>query len=109
MIREGLSIIASLIYIHLVIAYLISVWVLIIILQTSRPDLYKRLENPSENFSPFEIGTWYLSLFIITGYPEPSARGIRGSVWATRVLLIVNIWILLDSRPILWFLDRFSK
>lgn len=109
MTRIGLSIIVSLTYLHLIIAYLISVWVLIIRLQTARPDLYKRLASPSEMFNPFEKGTWQLSFFILTGYPEPSARGVRLAVWASRVLLVLVTWLYLDSRTILWFLERFSK
>src|SRR5688572_5986155 len=100
--REDMSLAVGLARFGCISAYLVSVWILIARLQTARPDLYERLARPTDFFSPLAAGTWKLLFFVLTGYPEPSARGVRGAVWATRTLLVASVWLLLDPRPIQW-------
>jgi hypothetical protein len=97
--REDLSVLVGLALSALVGAYLVSVWILVARLQAARPDLYRRLGEPTGFFSPLAAGTWKLLFFILTGFPEPSARGVGRSVWTTRALLAVCLVALsLSSR-----------
>ena len=91
--QEDSSLIVSLALLALVGAYLVSVWILIARLQMTRPDLYQRLGEPTGLFSPLAASTWKLLFFVLPGFPEPSARGVRAAVWATRVLLAACLWL----------------
>ncbi len=107
--QQDSALVVSLALFGLVGAYLVSVWILIARLQTTRPDLYQRLGTPTGLFSPLAAGTWRLLFFVLTGFPEPSSRGVRGAVWATRFLLVACLWVLLDPRPTQWAIHRLSS
>ena len=82
-----------------VVPYLASMHVLIIRLKGRRPDLYQRLGRPPLSGSPFEKGTWGLMLFVVSGFPDFPARGVRGPLWASRVLLVAALCLMF---PTLW-------
>ncbi|HEX5066315.1 MAG TPA: hypothetical protein VFY49_09385 [Myxococcota bacterium] len=104
--RQDLSLLVGLTLFGLVGAYVISVWSLIARIQGARPDLYERLERPTALFSPLSAGTWKLFRFILTGLPDPSSRGVRGAVWATRVQLALSLLALFARE---WAIERLSN
>ena len=106
--REDLSLVVGGILFVAIGAYLVSVWALIARLQTARPDLYQQLGKPTGLFSPLAPGTWQLMLFVLTGFPEPSARRVRFAVWTTRVLLALSLWLLFNRGKALLAIQRFT-
>ena len=97
--QADLSVDPGLIIIGVVFCYMIACWWLLADLQTKRSDLYEALGRPTALFKPFSKSTWRLLGLILFGLPELSPQLIRGSLWATRILLATSIWLLVDERP----------